>query len=433
MQRRWGQSAILQRIDRLEYRHSFLRQKFMFKALLVTCIAACVARADFALKDGDTLAFFGDSITAARGYTKVVEHYTLMRYPDRKIRFVNAGEGGDTAQKSLKRLQSDVFDKGATVVTVALGINDIGWGTQANEEHKKLYLDGIRTIIEECQKRNIRPIICSAAVTAGDPDEGEKSFLQAMNDEAMAMAKSMGAGAIDLQREMRAVQRTAVETNKGESDPTKHTRLHVSDGIHLDELGQLAMGYAMLKGLGAPELVSSAEIDAKDAAVKVTGCKVTDVEKKGDGVRFVRLDEGLPVTFGPISALQFRWVPFPKINNYRLVVKNLKPGNYEIFADGRSLGKESAERLAEGLNLTNMSGDPWEPGGPWDVQSCIVKELVDARDKVWMGGKYERKFADPKESGMREVLKTMEDDIVKEQWKAAKPRAYQFEVVRLDG
>ena len=38
---------------------------------------------DFALKDGDTVVFLGDSITAARTYGKHVENYTLLRYPDR--------------------------------------------------------------------------------------------------------------------------------------------------------------------------------------------------------------------------------------------------------------------------------------------------------------------------------------------------------------
>lgn len=88
-------------------------------------ITAPLQAADFALRDGDTLTFLGDSITAARGYTKIVEHYTIMRFPDRQVRFINAGQGGDTANGSLHRLDRDVFSKGTTVLTVAFGINDI--------------------------------------------------------------------------------------------------------------------------------------------------------------------------------------------------------------------------------------------------------------------------------------------------------------------
>ena len=38
---------------------------------------------DFAIRDGDTVVFLGDSITAARNYTRTVENYVLLRYPGR--------------------------------------------------------------------------------------------------------------------------------------------------------------------------------------------------------------------------------------------------------------------------------------------------------------------------------------------------------------
>ncbi|MEO8352489.1 MAG: hypothetical protein ABI680_12205 [Chthoniobacteraceae bacterium] len=87
----------------------------------IVSISPARSLAEFVLRDGDTLAFLRDSITAARGYTKIVEHYTLLRFPDRKVRFVNAGQGGDTAFGCLDRLDRDVFDQGANVVTVAFG------------------------------------------------------------------------------------------------------------------------------------------------------------------------------------------------------------------------------------------------------------------------------------------------------------------------
>ena len=60
-------------------------------------------------------------ITAARAYGKVIENYTLLRYPRRKVKFVNVGIGGDTAAGGLKRLQRDVFGNNATLLTVAFG------------------------------------------------------------------------------------------------------------------------------------------------------------------------------------------------------------------------------------------------------------------------------------------------------------------------
>jgi lysophospholipase L1-like esterase len=109
--------------------------------LALTGIEATAARADdYAIRDGDTVVFLGDSITAERTYGKIVEQYTLLRYPERRVRFINAGQGGDTAAGGLKRLERDVFAPGATLVTVAYGINDIGWGFKADDEHRQLYL-----------------------------------------------------------------------------------------------------------------------------------------------------------------------------------------------------------------------------------------------------------------------------------------------------
>ena len=167
----------------------------------------CLRAADFALRDGDTVVFLGDSITAARTYGKIVENYTLLRFPDRKVHFHNAGWGGDTAAGGLKRLERDVFAHGATVLIVAYGVNDIGWGTKADEEHKQVYLDAIRGIVEACKSRGVRVFICSAAITAEDPDRSEHGFLQAMCDEGMALARSLGEHAIDVQRAMRAIHR----------------------------------------------------------------------------------------------------------------------------------------------------------------------------------------------------------------------------------
>jgi lysophospholipase L1-like esterase len=401
------------------------------KPLIALLALVSAVRADFALKDGDTLAFLGDSITAARGYTKIVEHYTLMRFPDRKVRFVNAGEGGDTAQKCLSRLDRDVFAKGATVVTVAYGINDIGWGTKADDKHKQLYLDGIRTIIERCREKKVRPIICSPAITAEDPDTAEKAFLQTMTDEGLALAKSLGAETIDLQRGMREVQRRVIESNKT-AKPEDQVRLHVKDGIHLDELGQLAMGYAMLKGLGAPGDISSVEIDAAESSAKATGCSVSGMTKSDGALTFTRLDQGLPLNLGPLTQLQHRWVPIPDgINGYRLLVKNLPEGEYELRANGRLLGKERAAALAKGINMASMTGDGWQPGGPWDCQSCVVKELVDARDKLWMGGVLQDRYFEKDAIGVREDFARQEDELVALQRAAAKPQPYRFELKRV--
>src|SRR5215471_17031019 len=130
--------------------------RMVIPVLLLLLAAARGAAPDFALRDGDTVVFLGDSITAARTYGKIIEDYTLLRFPDRKVRFVNAGRGGDTAAGGLSRLEADVFPHRPTVLIVAYGVNDIGWGLKADEGHRKKYLDAVRGIVEQCRKHKVR-------------------------------------------------------------------------------------------------------------------------------------------------------------------------------------------------------------------------------------------------------------------------------------
>ena len=163
-----------------------------------------------------------------------------------------------------------------------------------------------------------------------------------MCDEGMDIARSSGEGAIDVQRTMRAIQRKvlAAKAQAKDEKEKENLTLHAADGIHLNDLGQLAMAFAILKGLGAPADVSSATLDAREAAVvEAKGCRVSNLKGPPSHLEFDRLDEGLPLNFGLFGALRFRFVPIPdELNRYMLAVKGLPEGRYEVLADGRRSG-----------------------------------------------------------------------------------------------
>lgn len=393
---------------------------------------ACSA-GDFRLRDGDTVAFLGDSITAARDYTQIVELYTLMRFPERKVRFVNAGQGGDTAEGSLKRIDRDVFSHGANVVLVIFGLNDIGWGMKADDEHKRRYLEALRQIIVRCREKGARPVICSPAVTAELSSRSENGFLQRMTDEGLALAQSQGAETIDIQRPMREIQKKIEAANAKRAGDAKPTRLHLEDGVHLNHLGHLAMAYAILKGLGAPAEVSSAAVDARSLSVtEARGCVVSDVAALPEGgVAFTRLDEGLPVNLGILSAFSYVWVPVPNgLNGYRLKVTNLPGGDYEIFASGRAVGAASSASLARGINISSMTANGWQPGGPWDAQSGLVKELTAGRDRIAVSEFLRSRFAaqHPDSPELDRLTREIDERIIELQRATAKPYPYRFEI-----
>jgi lysophospholipase L1-like esterase len=385
---------------------------------------------DFALRDGDTVVFLGDSITAARTYGKLIEQYTLLRYPERKVRFYNAGIGGDTAAGGLKRLERDVFGRGATVLTVAYGVNDIGWGLKADAEHKKLFLDSIAGILTECRLRNVRVYLCTTAVTAEDPDRAETGFLQKMCDEALDLARSKGEGAVDVQRGMREIQRRILKVNAAIKDKEKRITLHAADGTHLSELGQLAMAFVMLKGLGAPAEVSSAVIDAADLSVaESAGCKISDVKREGESFSFTRLDAGLPLNNGLFYALNFGYVPVgDQLNRYKLTVKNLPAERYKLEVDGRGVGTYTAKLLERGVNIASATTSGWLPGGPWDAQATLVRQLTDARHDLDSARLLAQLYLPGQPAADSLTKNTAEADakIIELQRDAARPAPYRF-------
>ena len=62
---------------------------------LTTPARAQATNAPFALKNGDRVVFYGDSITDQRMYTLLTEQYIVTRFPNLKVRFVHSGWGGD--------------------------------------------------------------------------------------------------------------------------------------------------------------------------------------------------------------------------------------------------------------------------------------------------------------------------------------------------
>src|ERR1700732_5166542 len=106
------------------------RMRWIILALALARVVA--AQGGFALQDGDTVVFYGDSITDQRLYTTFTEAYVVTRFPNLNIRFVHSGWSGDRVDGGAggpidTRLRRDVLTYQPTVVTLMLGMNDAGY------------------------------------------------------------------------------------------------------------------------------------------------------------------------------------------------------------------------------------------------------------------------------------------------------------------
>lgn len=89
----------------------------------------------FLFKDGQTVLFIGDSITDCGrrgasapfgdGYVRMSIDLITARYPERQIRFLNKGIGGNTVVNLLDRWEDDVIRHRPDWLSIKIGINDL--------------------------------------------------------------------------------------------------------------------------------------------------------------------------------------------------------------------------------------------------------------------------------------------------------------------
>ncbi|MFK0256189.1 SGNH/GDSL hydrolase family protein [Streptomyces sp. NPDC090445] len=91
------------------------------------------------VRPGSTVLFAGDSITDCQrlesedglgfGYPLRVAGEWGLRHPDRPVTWLNTAHGGDKVRDLQARWQTDVLDARPDLVTLLVGVNDVGWHT----------------------------------------------------------------------------------------------------------------------------------------------------------------------------------------------------------------------------------------------------------------------------------------------------------------
>ncbi|MBW3636502.1 MAG: hypothetical protein KY445_08570, partial [Armatimonadetes bacterium] len=172
----------------------------------------------------------------------------------------------------------------------------------------------------------------------------------------------------------------------------------IPDAVHPSWAGHLVMATHILKGLGAPRLVSSVEIDvtapnsyrltsSQNALIAWRGSVLSQpqnllvgpvfINKNSPNLSFVRTDGALPWPIHPDTKLALdipNFKPLDELSRYELKVTNLPQSKYEISIDDQSIGTFSREQLSAGVNLSNNAG-------PITVQAQqLLQKILDKND-----------------------------------------------------
>src|SRR6266516_1625722 len=270
------------------------------------CLVAFVAlqgRAEsFALKDGDRVVFYGDSITDQRLYTTFTETYVITRFPKWDVRFVHSGWGGDRVTGGGGgpidlRLRRDVFAYKPTVMTIMLGMND-GSYRAFDEKIFDTYATGYQHIIDSVKKELagiritvIQPSPFDDVTQPPKFDGGYNAVLLRYSQFVKELADREKLNVADLNAPVVAALEKAKATDAELAKKIIPDRVHPGPGGHLLMAGEL------LKSWNAPAMVSAVTFNASARKLPdAKGTKISDL-KVGDEISWSQLDEALPMPF----------------------------------------------------------------------------------------------------------------------------------------
>lgn len=317
------------------------------------------------LQDEDTFVFLGDSITHQRLYTQYVESFFYTRFPERRIRFHNAGVGGAQAWDALQRMKKDVTDLQPKYVSILLGMND-GRYRPFDREIFTTYQTDMNEVIEQIREAGAAPILMSPTMfdsRAAKLRQGTQtaemlaeynSVLAYFGRWLQHQAIESGHAWVDMYAPL---NRLTVNQRKQDASFTL-----IRDSVHPDPPGQVVMALAMLEQLGVGKPLSSIVIRTsgrKGPKARATGGDVSHLTLMDGLLEFDWQAEGLPWVLPASAQAGVKLTRGAhRVSREILRISGLKAGQYEIAIDDVVVAQVSADRLAQRLELQSNEKTP---------------------------------------------------------------------------
>jgi lysophospholipase L1-like esterase len=201
------------------------------------------------LKDGETIVFLGDSITAQgagpNGYVTLFRQSLEASRPESGIQVIGAGIGGHKVPNLEERLDRDVLKHDPDVVVIYIGINDVWHSTRDQGTPIDRYETGLKSLIKRCNDAGARVILATPSVI-GEKHDGSNSLdemLEQYSDVSRKVARETGSTLLDLRA---AFVNHLKEYNVANVDKGILT----TDTVHLSEEGNRFVAVRMREAVG---------------------------------------------------------------------------------------------------------------------------------------------------------------------------------------
>ena len=226
-------------------------KKLLF-ASIATLLSVAV-NADVCIKNGETIAFMGDSITqqggtSAAGYVNLV--IKGLEIAGVKAKKIPAGVSGNKSNNMLGRLDKAVIARKPQWMTFSCGVNDVWHGENGVPLEK--YKENVTKIFDKCAAAGIKVIVLTATMIGEDPMGFNNKKLAAYNEWLREEAKKRNLRLADLNADMQSMLAEIRKTDKSRGN--KLTK----DGVHMAYKGNCMMAWGILKAMGVEDSMKDA-------------------------------------------------------------------------------------------------------------------------------------------------------------------------------
>ncbi len=416
-----------------------MRRVLLLLTMVLALASAALAQTKFALKDGDRVVFYGDSITDQRLYTTYTESYVVTRFPRLKIGFVHSGVGGDRVTGGWAgaidvRLPRDVIAYKPTVMTIMLGMND-GSYRVFDEDIFKTYSTGYEHIIDTM--KHAVPGIRITVIQASPFDDVTRppTFADGYNAVLVRygqFVKELGERDHLLVADMNGPVVSMLQ--KAKAEDAELAQKIIPDRVHPGPGGHLIMAEQLLKAWNAPATVAAVEIDAgAKRVVRADNAKVIGLVV-GPSLTWSETDNALPMPL-PLATdkgskdfgLALRSSDFIEaLDQEPLKVTGLTSARYVLKIDGENVGDFTSQQLQEGINLATLPT-------PMLKQADNVHDLTLKHNNMhfvrWRDVQVTLKdYKLAGEPAAVAALDKLENELVQQQRAAAQPKLRHYEL-----
>lgn len=221
-----------------------LRSRFAAAVLGCLLLTAPAFAQNIIVKDGEKIAFLGDSITQF-GFQQPIGYVNLviagLAANGIKATPIPAGISGNTSADMIKRIDG-VLSRKPDWMTLSCGVNDVWHGARGGVPLED-YKTNIRQIVDKATAANVKVIILTSTMIHEDPKDPLNVQLVDYNNFLKDLAKEKNFPVADLNADMQT-QVAALQT------AGKRGNVLTVDGVHMNPYGNFMMAAGVLKAMG---------------------------------------------------------------------------------------------------------------------------------------------------------------------------------------